>query len=85
MKSPITGKEMLLIKESRILTFRKEEFEVVYHHYKCEDSGEFFTTTELDEINLNQLHNQYQVHRTSTGQVKESVKRVILVVDRKTK
>ena len=67
--SPITGKEMLLIKESRILTFRKEEFEVVYHHYKCEDSGEFFTTTELDEINLNQLHNQYQVHRTSTGQV----------------
>jgi len=69
MKSPITGKEMLLIKESRILTFRKEEFEVVYHHYKCEDSGEFFTTTELDEINLNQLHNQYQVHRTSTGQV----------------
>lgn len=60
MKSPITGKEMVLIKESKILTFRKEEFEVVYHHYKCEDSGEFFTTTELDEINLNQLYNQYR-------------------------
>lgn len=60
MKSPITGKEMVLIKENRTLSFRKEEFEVVYHHYKCEDSGEFFTTTELDEINLNQLYNQYR-------------------------
>ena len=69
MKSPITGKEMLLIKESRILTFRNKEFEVVYHHYKCEDSEEFFTTTELDEINLNQLYNQYRVYRTNSAQV----------------
>ena len=61
MKSPITGKEMVLIKENRTLSFRKEEFEVVFHHYKCEDSGEYFTTTELDEINLNQLYNQYRV------------------------
>ncbi|OFY39384.1 MAG: DNA-binding protein [Bacteroidetes bacterium GWF2_40_14] len=60
MKSPITGKEMVLIRENRTLSFRKEEFEVVYHHYKCEESGEFFTTTELDEINLNQLYNQYR-------------------------
>ena len=56
---------MLLIKENRILTFRNEEFEVVYHHYKCEESGELFTTTELDEINLTQLYNQYRVYRTS--------------------
>jgi len=60
MKSPITGKEMVLVKENRILSFRKEEFNVVYHSYKCEDSGEFFTTTELDDINLNQLYNQYR-------------------------
>lgn len=59
MKSPITGKEMVLMKESRILSFRKEEFEVAYHYYKCEDTGEFFTTTELDKINLNQLYDQY--------------------------
>ena len=69
MKSPITGKEMVLIKENRNLSFRKEELEVVYHHYKCEDSGEFFTTTELDEINLNQLYNQYRVYRTNSAQV----------------
>lgn len=60
MKSPITGKEMVLIKEKRTLTFRKEEFGIVYHHFKCEDSGEFFTTTELDEININQLYNRYR-------------------------
>jgi len=61
MKSPITGKEMVLIKEKRTLSFRKEEFEVVYHSYKCEDSGESFTTTQLDELNLNQVYNQYRV------------------------
>lgn len=60
MKSPITGKEMVLVKEKRTLSFRKEEFEVVYHCLKCEDSGESFTTTQLDELNLNQLYNQYR-------------------------
>jgi len=60
MKSPITGKEMVLEKEKRTLTFRKEEFSIVYHSFKCEDSGEYFTTTELDEINLNQLYNHYR-------------------------
>jgi putative zinc finger/helix-turn-helix YgiT family protein len=61
MQSPITGKEMVLIKERCKLSFRKEEFEVVYHNYKCEDSGESFTTNEIDELNLNQVYNQYRV------------------------
>lgn len=60
MKSPNTGKEMQLHRELRIMTFRKEELEVVYHFYKCEDTGEQFTSTELDEINLRQLYNQYR-------------------------
>ena len=45
MKSPITGKEMVLIKEKRTLSYRNEEFEVIYHYFKCEDSGDSFTTT----------------------------------------
>ena len=61
MKSPVTGKEMILAKERRTLSFRKEDFEVVYHSYKCMDSGESFTTEQLDELNLNQLYNQYRV------------------------
>jgi putative zinc finger/helix-turn-helix YgiT family protein len=61
MKSPLTGKEMVLRKEKRTLSFRKEQFEVVYHHYFCEDSSESFTTTQLDELNLTQVYNQYRV------------------------
>lgn len=60
MKSPITGKEMALIRERRSMDFRKETFEIVFHYYKCEDSGEQFTTTTLDEINTNQVYNQYR-------------------------
>ncbi len=60
MKSPITGKEMILTKERRSMDFRKETFEIVFHYYKCEDSGEQFTTTSLDEVNMNQVYNQYR-------------------------
>src|SRR5690606_29871151 len=60
MKSPITGKEMKLTKERRSMNFRKETFKIVFHYYKCEDSGEQFTTTSLDELNMNQLYNQYR-------------------------
>jgi putative zinc finger/helix-turn-helix YgiT family protein len=60
MKSPITGKEMKLTKERRSMDFRKETFEIVFHYYKCEDSGEQFTTTSLDEVNMNQVFNQYR-------------------------
>lgn len=60
MKSPITGKEMKLTKERRSMDFRKETFEIVFHYYLCEDSGEQFTTTSLDEVNMNQAYNQYR-------------------------
>ncbi len=60
MKSPITGKEMTLVTEKRTMDFRKESFQVVFHYYKCEESGEQFTTTNMDEVNLNQLYNQYR-------------------------
>lgn len=60
MNSPITGKPMTLAKEHRSMEFRKETFDVVFHFYKCEDSGEPFTTTALDEVNLNQVYNQYR-------------------------
>lgn len=60
MKSPITGKEMILKKEKRSLVFRKEEFPVAYHYYLCKDSGEQFTSNELDETNMKQIYNQYR-------------------------
>lgn len=60
MKSPITGKEMLLKRESRSLDFRKESFTVAYHFFLCQESGEQFTTTDIDELNMIQLYNQYR-------------------------
>jgi transcriptional regulator with XRE-family HTH domain/uncharacterized phage-associated protein len=51
---------MPLHKERRIIIFRKEEFEVVYHYYLCPDTQEDFTSDDLDEINLLQVHNQYR-------------------------
>ncbi len=60
MKSPITGKEMKLNLELRKLDFRKESFDVTYHFYVCEESGEQFTTTEIENLNMIQLYNQYR-------------------------
>lgn len=60
MKSPITDKEMKLMKEKRTFTFRKEDFEIMSHYYLCEESGERFTDTKLDELDINQVYNKYR-------------------------
>ncbi len=61
MKSPVTGKEMPIRQEKKLLPFRKEEFEVVYQYYLCENSGERFEDEHLMELNLNQVYDQYRV------------------------
>ena len=60
MKSPITGKTMKLTREKRTVSYRKEPFDIVFHCYTCEDSGETFTTTALDELNMLQVHSLYR-------------------------
>lgn len=60
MKSPFTGGEIKLMQESREMIFRKEKFTYVAHYYVCSDTQEQFTTTELDELNINQVYNQYR-------------------------
>ena len=61
MNSPITGKPMKLVNEPGVrLTFRKEEFEISYHYYLCEESSERFTSDDEDRINQTQIHNLYR-------------------------
>lgn len=60
MKSPFTGGATKLEKEPRVLEYRKDSFEVLYHYYVCVDTDEQFTTTEIDTLNLNQVHNKYR-------------------------
>jgi DNA-binding transcriptional regulator YiaG/uncharacterized phage-associated protein len=60
MKSPFTDREMSIHKEWRTMKYRKEEFKVLFHFYKCEDTGELFEDDELANLNYNQLINQYR-------------------------
>lgn len=60
MKSPITGKEMRRQKERRTFNYRKDEFDIIYQYYECEDSKEKFTDEELDNLNLKLVHNRYR-------------------------
>ncbi|WP_462281768.1 type II toxin-antitoxin system antitoxin SocA domain-containing protein [Salinivirga cyanobacteriivorans] len=61
MKSPFTGKEMKIVKEWRTMSFRKNSFDVLFHAYECEDTGEQFEDDALANLNYNQLVNQYRV------------------------
>jgi len=60
MKSPFTGGNVTLCHEMSELTFRKEKFQYVHLFYECDDTKERFTTTELDEVNIGQVYNQYR-------------------------
>lgn len=60
MKSPLTGKAMVLRQKEHVFTFRKEQFRAVYQYYFCEDSEEEFVDTSLGDLNLLQVHNQYR-------------------------
>ncbi len=60
MKSPFTGGETELIREPKSLEFRKESFEIIHHSYRCVDTEEYFTTEELDQVNITQVHNKYR-------------------------
>lgn len=61
MKSPITGGNATLKREPAELVFRNEKYDYIYSYYVCDDTGEQFTTAELDEVNIGQVYNQYRV------------------------
>jgi len=60
MKSPFTGKEMTIVKEVRTMKFRKEEFQMLFHAYRCPDTGEQFEDDDFAKLNYNQVVNQYR-------------------------
>lgn len=60
-KSPFTGGNVRMITENRDFLFKGEKVTVPFSYYLCEDTQERFTTTELDEKNLEKLHEQYSL------------------------
>ena len=59
MNSPITGGKMTLHWEWREMEYRKEKFRVMFPFFRCEDTGEQFTTPESDGVWWNQMLQQY--------------------------
>ena len=58
--SPITGKPMVLVTEPDSVEFRGERFFYTHLAYRCAETGEQFTTDNLDEVNENQVFNAYR-------------------------
>jgi len=65
MKSPLTGREMKLMSEQSTLDYKGKTYDVTHHFYLCELSNEQFTTTELDEQNLEELYKQVENERSN--------------------
>ena len=61
MKSPTTGNEMKIRNEMREVYYKGQEIPYMYSSYYCEDNGEYFTTTELDEINVDRIITKYKL------------------------
>ena len=60
MKSPISGKDMPLKKENKVFEYKGKKIEIEYQCFFCEDSGQQFTTPELDEENIAKVHKKYK-------------------------
>jgi len=52
---------MKLMSEPSTLNYRGKQYNVNHHFYLCELSNEQFTTTELDEQNLQELNKQVKL------------------------
>lgn len=51
---------MKLMSEPSTLDYKGKTYNVTHHYYLCELTNEQFTTTELDEMNLEDLFRQIQ-------------------------
>ncbi len=57
---PVVGEEYRLMVEKDVMTYRGKEYPCVHLCYEHKETGERFTTMELDELNVNQVYNQYR-------------------------
>ena len=58
--SPFAKGKAKLVRESGSYDFRNKSFDILEHFYVCEVTGQEFTNSEVDQINLNQVYNQYR-------------------------
>ena len=58
--SPFVDGKAILRRKASSLQFRKNDYTIAEHYYKCEETHNEFTTSETDNINLTQVYNQYR-------------------------
>lgn len=57
--SPVTGKPMRLQFQKSNLWFKDQYIRYTHLSYLCQDSGESYTDTDLDDLNLYQVYQKY--------------------------
>ena len=60
IECPYCEGHAILHNEIKKLAFRKENFSVRVHFYRCRKCKEEFTTTDVDTVTMLQLYNQYR-------------------------
>ena len=60
VKSPFAEATGVLCTEPGFKLFRKQSYSYLHHFYQCEHTTQRFSTSSLDEINQNQVYNQYR-------------------------
>ena len=85
MKSPLTGREMKLMSEPSTMDYKGKTYNVIHHHYLCETTGEQFTTSELDEMNLLELNKQVKLDFLDQFEVTEGKINIATIYEGKDK
>ena len=60
MNSPFTGGKVVKQQTTVTLTFRNEEYTVKRFCYRCIDTGKTFSNAEVDELAIQEVHEQYR-------------------------
>lgn len=59
MKSPFTGGDTIKKSKTKTLRYKGEIFTIEREYYECLETGENFTTTELDQKAWDNIIRQY--------------------------
>ena len=60
MDSPFCDGKATLIEKKCIIPYRKENFEIVRHLYRCDQTGIEFSTEEQDDEAVNKIYDAYR-------------------------
>lgn len=77
MNSPITGKPMSVRTHKSNITYRGMQITYSHHFYRCPDSGEKFTDTKLDAINIELIH-RYWLSTRNPRKEKTKTEKILL-------